>query len=310
MKKSVLFTALICFFTMSFAFGQAIPSPGFETWTTHGSGNLTYPVPNGWSTIDSFGASLVSVVGFVKKDSINPHSGNYDIQLQNKLVSGIFVVPGIACSGVMNLISVSPFKYTITGGFPATSISDSIRGWYRDSLSGPADTSYIVAFYTKWDTTLHKRDTVAFGGMKIDTSQLTWKRFAFVILNDSFPNVAPDSGMVVLYSGNGVTGTNGTTLWVDDLASTVGIDQIDPLNSNYDLYPNPVAGTLNVKNNNFIRKNAVMNVYDELGRNAVSYNLNDNLTVVNTSGLSSGIYFYQIISANKTIYKKGKFIVQ
>ena len=146
--------------------------------------------------------------------------------------------------------------------------------------------------------------------MKIGTSNLTWTHFQFNILDDSINSVAPDSGMVVLISGRVPGGNVGTTLWVDDLSFVTGINEIDELNGSFDLYPNPVVGSLFVKNNNLIKKNALLNLFDEMGRNVASFNLNDNISVINTSSLSKGIYFYQIINTNQSIVKKGKFIVE
>lgn len=308
MKKSLLIATVLFLTVSSFVYSQGvIPTPDFETWATHGS-LTTWQEPVGWKTIDSFAVQL-SAPAPVTKDSINPHSGLYDIQLQTRTFFGQNY-PGAACTGKFNIITLSPLAYTITGGFPATTKAAALAGWYRDSLVGANDTAYIISFYTKWDNTLGKRDTVAYGGMKIGTTNLTWTHFQFNIIDDSINAVAPDSGMVVLISGR-VPGTNvGTTLWVDDLSLVTGINEVDALNGNYDLYPNPVAGNLFIKNNNLIKKNASMNVFDELGRNVASFNLNDDISVINISSLSSGIYFYQVISTSQSVVKKGKFIVE
>ena len=118
MKKSVLFTTLLFLMASSFTFSQGvIPNPGFETWATHGS-TTTWQEPIGWKSIDSF-AVQVSAPAPVTKDSINPHGGLYDIQLQSKTFFGQNY-PGAACTGNINIVTLSPLTYTITGGFPAT----------------------------------------------------------------------------------------------------------------------------------------------------------------------------------------------
>jgi hypothetical protein len=139
---------------------------------------------------------------------------------------------------------------------------------------------------------------------------MTWTPFNILITLDTIPQVLPDSGMVELHSSRLDTATAGTTLWVDDISLVAGIGEIDPLNSNYDLYPNPASGTLNIKNNNLFRKNTSMVIYDELGRNSGTFDLNDNISTINTAELAKGIYFYQIISSTQSILKTGKFIVQ
>jgi hypothetical protein len=306
MRKTVLIAALICLFAMPFAYGQAIPDQGFETWTTHGT-TFTYQVPTGWATIDSF-TSQAAVVGLVSQDSFYHHGGNYSIKLQSKTVITA-VVPGAACSGIIHLVSPSPLTYTILGGFPVSAKPNFLAGWFRDSLPG-VDTSYIVAFFTKWDTNLGKRDTVAYGGLAIDSNHLSWTPFQLAILSDSLNPVTPDTGVVVFYSGKGSGGVVGSTLWVDDLGFTTGIGELDPLNGNYDLYPNPASQNLYIVNNNLFKKISIINVYDEMGRKVNTSNLNEDVSVLNVKSLSAGIYFYQIVSLNQTLLKTGKFIVE
>src|ERR1035437_2730375 len=88
MKKSVLIAAVLFLTVSSFIFGQGvIPTPNFETWATHGT-LTTWQEPVGWKSIDSFAVQL-SAPAPVTKDSINPHSGLYDIQLQTKKFFGL-----------------------------------------------------------------------------------------------------------------------------------------------------------------------------------------------------------------------------
>ena len=308
MNKKLL-TAFICLIVSTFAIGQAVPNPSFSTWTTHGT-TLIYQVPTSWSTIDSFTAGIpfVGAVGFVTKDSINPHSANYDIKLQSKAIS-TYTVPGVACSGIMHIISVGPPAiYNVQGGFSVTGKPGMLTGWYRDSMPG-VDTGYIVAIFTKWDVTTQKRDTVAHGALQVTGNHLSWTQFQFNIVDDSTPAVTPDTGYVVLVSGKSTGGVVGSTLWVDDLALAAGINEVDVLNGNYELYPNPVGGTLYVKNNNFFKHEGFITVYDSKGRKISTSALNDNTTTVNTKSLAKGIYFYEIGNANQAVVKKGKFIV-
>ena len=313
MRKSVLITALICLFAMQFAIAQPIPDPAFTNWTSKTYLALNYQEPTGWSVNDSLTAPY-NYVGWVFKDSVNPHSLPYDIKLQSKSVLGS-TVPAIASSGILNLVSISPFAYKITGGFPVSAKPDSIKGWYKDSMAIAGDTSSIVAFFTKWDVTLNKRDTVAFGAFQIDSVHSTtttgiWTKFSFAIYSDSTSPATPDTGVIVLYSGKGGTsGFAGTTLWVDDFTSNVGIGEIDPLNGNYEIFPNPTSGNLYIVNNNPFKKNASINLYDELGRIVKTSDLNDNTSVLNVKALPKGIYFYQIIGFNQKIVKTGKFVI-
>ncbi len=305
MKKSLLIAALICFISLPFAFGQTIPNPGFESWVNHGN----YKDPAGWGTINY----LTAAYGFypVTKDSVNFHSGTSSMKLQTTHFSLANVnVLGAATTGKITIV-LTPFSYSVDSGFAANTIPQNLKGYYMDTIGGPRDSVYIVTFYTKWNAANSRRDTVAHGRLAIGTTNMTgWTPFTLPINIDSVPTVFPDSGYVVFQSSRIDTATAGSTLWVDDLSLTTGIDEIDPLNANYDLYPNPVAGTLFISNNNFFKKEAIINIFDEMGKNVSTANLNQDITTVNTKFLASGIYFYQIVSLNQTMMKKGKFIVQ
>ncbi|MCB9360554.1 MAG: T9SS type A sorting domain-containing protein [Flavobacteriales bacterium] len=71
-----------------------------------------------------------------------------------------------------------------------------------------------------------------------------------------------------------------------------GINELN--NNNIQLYPNPVQNTLNISG---VSKNTTINVYDVAGKLVLQDNvINQNLHVVPTTSLNTGIYFVKIIS--------------
>ncbi len=303
MKKNVLITALICLFTLSFAIGQTFPNPGFETWVTH----TGYMEPTGWGTINP----TTNTFGFwpVTQETVSPHSGSACIKLQTTHYNlANLNVLGAAASGKITIVP-TPFSYSVDSGFACNTIPQNLKGFYKDTIGGPRDSVYIITFYTHYDTVHHRRDTVAHGSMVVGTNNMTWTAFTIPITIDSIPTVLPDTGMIVLHSSRLDTASAGTTLWVDDLTLTAGINEIDLLNGNYELYPNPAVSSLNIQNNNFFKKSGFIAVYDEMGKNMATFPLNDNLSVINTKSFAEGIYFYEIKNSNMAVVKKGKFIV-
>jgi hypothetical protein len=75
------------------------------------------------------------------------------------------------------------------------------------------------------------------------------------------------------------------------------------------IYPNPSSGIFELKNEGEIIKDASLIIYDQLGKEQLSFKLdiNDN-NIIDASSLSNGIYYYSIFSKN-SIIKQDKFVV-
>jgi len=96
MKRILLALSAIVLFHLVNA-QNAIPNPGFELWTNHGS----YDDPNSWGTINSLTA-ILGVKTVTKATGVDVHSGTYAIKLQSKTVPIQGVAPGIAATGTIN----------------------------------------------------------------------------------------------------------------------------------------------------------------------------------------------------------------
>ncbi len=104
-----------------------------------------------------------------------------------------------------------------------------------------------------------------------------------------------------------VTDANGCTFELTNifLGSSVGIfeNQIT-----FEMYPNPAKNEINIKLNNTQEQNIFI-LFDNLGREVLRTNLNNDINTIQISDLSQGLYLFEIIN-EKGGKSKGKLIVE
>ena len=76
------------------------------------------------------------------------------------------------------------------------------------------------------------------------------------------------------------------------------------------MYPNPLASTLTIKMAD-VPINAIteLKIYDTMGVEIITIAISNTVTVIETSKLSTGTYFYKIFN-NTTVIQSGKLISQ
>ena len=274
-----------------------IPNNGFENWTVTGN----YSTPDGWGNLNPV-TSAGSVYTCLKGTPGNV--GTAYLKLISKTVSGMGVVPGIAVSGVLN-----PVTHQAVSGFPYTNRPASLTGKWQ-YMAYLSDKGYIATYLTKWSTTLHKRDTIAFNVTLLPGMVMSWQSFTTALSYKSAET--PDSAMIIL-SASGNTPVNGSYFYLDALAfsgGNVGIPE-SMASSALTVYPNPVSGnsiTIDAINHE-ITVNMV-EIFDISGK-LVSRIVTDNhLLPVNAdvSTLRAGTYILRITFPPKTL--ETKFIRQ
>lgn len=102
------------------------------------------------------------------------------------------------------------------------------------------------------------------------------------------------------------SGCDATLAFTQTVSACTGINSVIATDKAVVLYPNPVAGTLNVMVNNGSNSN-VIEITDALGRTALKTVLNETSTVISVSELSAGVYVYKIINSDGTV-SQGKLI--
>jgi hypothetical protein len=92
--------------------------------------------------------------------------------------------------------------------------------------------------------------------------------------------------------------------------ATVGISSLDDENKAITIYPNPFSTTATVVLNDFSKSNTTeLRMYNVLGKEMMNVVITKSSTTFDTSNLTSGVYFYQVINNNKNI-QSGKLIKQ
>ncbi len=91
---------------------------------------------------------------------------------------------------------------------------------------------------------------------------------------------------------------------------TVGIKPLDATNKAVTIYPNPFSSSVVIMINDASQiNNYELRIYNVLGEEVINTSITKQLTTLETSSLSSGIYFYKVIGNDKTI-QTGKLISQ
>ena len=104
------------------------------------------------------------------------------------------------------------------------------------------------------------------------------------------------------------TAVNAIATMIPNDCATMGIQSFTDEMKVVTIYPNPFNASISINNISQINK-AEVKIYDVLGAELMSNTITEQTTTFETSNLPSGIYFYKVISNNKTI-QSGKLIAQ
>ena len=297
MKKIVtLFTAIVISFTLH----AQIPNPGFESWTTVGS----YETPDGWDNLDSLTNALS--VYTCEKDTPGYPGASY-LKLTSK-TAGIYVAPGIAVSGKIDIASMAP-----RSGFAFTSRPANLVGNWQYMAYG-ADQGHIAVMLSKWNTSTSTRDTVSFTDYALPGMVMSWATFSIPLTYLS--GSVPDTALIVL-SASGTTPVNMSYLYVDSLAfsgsvPTTGFAAVTPNTAGLSLFPNPSKGTTGILFNSTDVSNARILITDLAGACIFSQSekciVGNNRFAINTTHFAPGVYAVRV--TNNTGSYTGRLVVE
>jgi len=230
MKKltfSILLVAL--FFVRASA---QIPNNDFETWTTTSG----YQSPNDWDNLNqiTYGSGIYTCV-----KGTPGYSGASYLFLNSKTIPGKGVVPGVAVCGKIDTVTYKP-----KSGFPYTNRPQYLSYYMQFMPYDPSDSSSVKIVLTKWNQTLFKRDTIAFGASYFNSMAHSW------FYNSTYLNYVngnnPDSAIIVISSSSTVP-KDGSYIYIDNLqfnGNVIGINE-NYLNPNsVSIFPNPSTGNV------------------------------------------------------------------
>ncbi|HWY11015.1 MAG TPA: ice-binding family protein [Bacteroidia bacterium] len=151
-----------------------------------------------------------------------------------------------------------------------------------------------------------------------------WKIEGAVDINDYSVfegTIIANNGAISLYTGvtldgralttTGAVNTTAITANIPSICLSTGISSFDKnLNGMINLYPNPFATSTDITINNTSGiNNCELRLFNILGEQVLITPALKQITIIETNKLPSGVYFYKIISSNRTV-QSGKLISQ
>jgi hypothetical protein len=276
MKKitSVIVAVMIMLSFESIAQTQ-MPNAGFESWSTIYPNNR----PLNYFTVDSLGVHSCN-------KTTDKNGGTYAARLMSLDTTIIIInvkIPGMATLGKLNLNT-----HIFYGGIPFTDKPDNFRCYYKYLPNG-VDTMMIAVYFWKYNSTLHKKDTLGgfahYNSLTINTYTYLDIPIPWYPLPDT-----PDSMNIILLASKTVK--NHTNAYFDDFSfyyDPTGFQQSlsDVLS---EVYPNPAKEMLNLTNED----NTEISLYAVTGDLILHSFSPQRNTLLDVSSFSRGIYILKM----------------
>lgn len=183
--------------------------------------------------------------------------------------------------------------YTVTGETSGCSNTNTVSLGVNAIPSVSASASNTLICYNLGESSVLTVSTSA--------TSYTWSNGA----NTMSTTVTPTVGTTYTVTVNDGNCDATATVFVDAQTCT-GIKAITAT-SGINVYPNPSNGILNVAIASELSGNTSIEIYDAIGKLVITENLSSELTTINTSKLTEGVYMYKVINNNRTI-KIGKVV--
>jgi hypothetical protein len=301
MKKLVFILIILTLnFELSTFICFAQPNGGFESWSIV-NGNER---PDNWQTLN-FLSSFGNPVSAFKASGADKHSGDWALKLKT-----VYLINNPAPHTLQDSIGdiftgkiiLSP--PSLKFGIPFTGRPEKLEFWCKYIPVG-TDVAGAFALLQKWNGT--KQDTIAYGDVKIYTT-LTYTLFQINL--DYHSTISPDTVTIAFSSSySKLLVRAGSTLYIDDVVFTgwVGIDEHSVFDDKVKIFPNPAKDNVTIHAQIDAADN--MRVVDVSGKLTGEYKIQNYETIINTTVLAEGIYFFEIRDKKDGILTKGKFNV-
>ncbi|MCX6284665.1 MAG: T9SS type A sorting domain-containing protein [Bacteroidetes bacterium] len=316
MKKLLVLVAFICLGLNGFSQEPSLPNGNFESWSQ--KPNWGYYEPNGgfFHTLNILDTVPTSAGVSVYRCGDTVHRGSYSARCITRLMVIAFPLV-VTIPGVIGTLKINWIKSAAVLGekFNWTTKPERFQGWYQSyPLSG--DTTAAIILLSKWNSSTHKRDTIAHNRLVFHGTVNTWTQFDAAI-NYWNTTTMPDSITVLLlscagYSASnmmGSVGTPGSQAYFDDVTITnvAGIEYVFQPSVDVKISPNPASANINVKLDK-VMKDGSFEIYDGLGRKTGQFEMKELSAQINVSNLSPGVYYYRFRNAGEVV-NTGSFIV-
>jgi hypothetical protein len=312
MKKIITLAVLfLCVAATSKA--QNVYGGDFEHWKFISNHNYYEPDSSFFSTLNILD-TIPTPAGVTVYPSDTAHSGAYSAGLR----TGYIDLMDIIIPGVIGTIKINWATSKAILGMPypyGTTKPTMFSGWYKSyPLNG--DSSAAVLLLSKWNSTTHRRDTLAYNRYPIHWTVDTWTQFDVAV--NYLDNVTmPDSLTMLLLSCAGFNASNmfGSVGQVGSMALFDDVNLTDvngfPLailpSVDVKLSPNPASQYMKVELGNNVT-NGYFEVYDAQAKLIRQYPVNGNRLKISVNDLSAGNYYYKLTEKGKLL-NSGTFIV-
>lgn len=187
------------------------------------------------------------------------------------------------------------------------------------NAQGNADAVFVIQINGALSTSTYAKVILINGAQ---AKNVYWKVDGATIINDYSEfkgTIVGNNGAVDLLSGVALEGRAFTTAGGMSTAavsvimpagcSTLGTQSFNEIQK-VNIYPNPFHSFLNVEiGDNFELSNTQIMLYDAFGKEVKKAAVTEKTTTLETSSLTSGFYFYKVISNGKTI-QTGKLLAK
>lgn len=212
-----------------------------------------------------------------------------------------------------NLV-LTPHTYILNGG---TTFTDTV---YLNS-QGVANAVFVIKVEGAFQTSTFSNVVLING---TEAKNVYWMVNGAVDINNNsiFNGTILSQGAITLNTGVQINGraltgvgsltTNAINSAADIVLGNCNVVSINEIKENTSviIYPNPFTNSTTITLDNMDNFNKVeLRLYTILGEEIMSTNITSTSTTINTSNLSSGVYFYKVIGDNQII-KSGKLISQ
>lgn len=284
MKKLYILLASLCLFIKNT--NAQIPNSGFENYTFTTSDTL----PVDWSA-DSYWSTQLG-------RSTSAHGGNYSFAIN----TWYHYSPGMLVNGIAPAFSM--FYNWPQAGTPVSSKPARLKGFYMYTDTVNGDSAIAQVLLKKYNTTLHKIDTVAIGKTMLPYSA-SFTQFQ-VDLSDMQPGVQPDSIVVFFMTYDYLAGTQPICvnpicryLWIDDLSLEGALNVGEIKKEEPELIFSAEQNILHVISKK--SKQETIDIFAADGKKVFNATVSPGQNTIDISALAKGVYFARLATGGKAI---------
>jgi len=313
MKKLISLAVLVlCIFTVGYG-QQNVRGGDFEHWKYNTVHHYYEPDSSIFSTLNILD-TIPTPSGITVYPCDTAHGGTYSARLVTRNIALLsIVIPGVIGTIKINWITQ---KAILGMRYPyGTTLPVRFSGYYK-SYPLLNDSSAAVLLLSKWNTSTHKRDTLAYNRLAFHGTIDTWTQFDTAVTYWD-QSKTPDTITILLLScggfnaGNmfGSVGQVGSMALFDDvnLTGVSGFPLLLMPSVKVKLSPNPATRFLKIELGSSI-ENGYFEVYDAQAKLIRQISVNGISEQFGVSDLSAGMYYYKL-TENKKLLNSGTFIV-